>query len=72
MAEAPVHVDPEHTAEVHEDHPPAAPFDSDDVRSFQEDDSTAASVIGKMLVAFFFYSLIVMAIVAWWAYAVTQ
>jgi hypothetical protein len=41
-------------------------FDLQEVRSFGADDGHAVTVIGKMLVGFFFYSLLVMALVAAW------
>ncbi|MGQ0633981.1 MAG: hypothetical protein ACT4QC_05195 [Planctomycetaceae bacterium] len=40
-------------------------FDRDEIKSFGADDGHAVTVIGKMLVGFFFYSLVVMALVAW-------
>lgn len=51
---------------------PEAHFDRDDLVEFKEDDTEAASNIGKMLTAFFFYSLLAMACVSWWAYSVTH
>jgi hypothetical protein len=41
-------------------------FDRQEINSFGKDDGHAISVIGKMLVLFFFYSLLVMAAVAGW------
>jgi hypothetical protein len=41
-------------------------FDGREVTSFGKDDGHAVTVIGKMLVGFFFYSLLVMAGVAIW------
>lgn len=41
-------------------------FDKAEIKSFGTDDGHAVSVIGKMLVGFFFYSLLVMALVAAW------
>jgi hypothetical protein len=41
-------------------------FDKQEIRSFGEDDGHAVTVIGQMLVGFFFYSLLVMAFVATW------
>jgi hypothetical protein len=41
-------------------------FGHAEVESFGRDDGQAISVIGKMLVGFFFYSLIIMAGVAIW------
>jgi len=48
--------------------PPAPEFDKREVAEFGKDDSTAVSVIGKMLVVFFFYSLVVMMCVGYWTY----
>lgn len=45
---------------------PATPeFDRAEIQSFGADDGHAVTVIGKMLVGFFFYSLLVMGAVAW-------
>jgi hypothetical protein len=41
-------------------------FDRQEINSFGKDDGHAITVIGKMLVLFFFYSLLVMAAVAGW------
>lgn len=41
-------------------------FDRQEINSFGKDDGHAVTVIGKMLVLFFFYSLLVMAAVAGW------
>jgi hypothetical protein len=41
-------------------------FDHREVAMFGQDDTKAISVIGKMLVGFFFYSLIAMSVVAIW------
>jgi hypothetical protein len=41
-------------------------FDSPEVDSFGKDDTHAVTVIGKMLVGFFFYSFLVMLAVALW------
>ena len=41
-------------------------FDRREVDMFGKDDGHAVGVIGKMLVGFFFYSLLVMLVVAWW------
>ena len=47
--------------------PAATPeFDRREVDMFGKDDGHAVGVIGKMLVGFFFYSLLVMLVVAWW------
>ena len=44
-------------------------FDQREVAMFGQDDTKAISVIGKMLVGFFFYSLIAMSVVALWTLA---
>jgi hypothetical protein len=59
-------------AKAHEVRAPEAHFDRDDLVEFTEDDTEAASNIGKMLTAFFFYSLLAMAFVSWWAYTATR
>jgi hypothetical protein len=41
-------------------------FDSREKSMFGQDDARAVTVIGKMLVGFFFYSLLVMSAVALW------
>lgn len=41
-------------------------FDSRERSMFGQDDARAVTVIGKMLVAFFFYSFLVMSAVAIW------
>ena len=41
-------------------------FDRREVTAFGEDDGHAVTVIGKMLVGFFFYSFLIMAGVALW------
>ena len=41
-------------------------FDSREVSMFKQDDASAVTVIGKMLVGFFFYSFLVMSAVAYW------
>ena len=51
---------------------PSNPFDNQDVRGFRADDAEAGANIGKMLVAFFFYSLCAMAFVTWWAFGAFQ
>lgn len=43
-----------------------AEFDVREVATFGKDDGHAVTVIGKMLVGFFFYSLLVMLAVAFW------
>ncbi|MFN0052029.1 MAG: hypothetical protein ACKV0T_07555 [Planctomycetales bacterium] len=40
-------------------------FDRKEISAFGQDDGKAISVIGKMLVLFFFYSLLAMGVVAW-------
>ncbi|MCY2967897.1 MAG: hypothetical protein NT069_30430 [Planctomycetota bacterium] len=44
-------------------------FDAREVELFGEKDAQAVTVIGKMLVLFFFYSLIVMACVGYWTFS---
>ena len=57
---------PSHS-EAAADTPTAAPeFDRREVDMFGKEDGHAVGVIGKMLVGFFFYSLLVMLVVAWW------
>jgi hypothetical protein len=66
----------EHAAPAEPDVHPAAPaagnalaapeFDDREVNTFGKDDGHAVTVIGKMLVGFFFYSLLVMIAVAFW------
>ncbi len=41
-------------------------FDSREKSMFKEDDAQAVTVIGKMLVSFFFYSFVIMSLVALW------
>jgi hypothetical protein len=41
-------------------------FDRQEIRGFGADDGRAVTVIGQMLVGFFFYSLLVMTLVAAW------
>jgi len=58
-------------ATAHDTHAvaPAQPeFDKREVAEFGKDDGTAVSVIGKMLVVFFFYSLVVMMCVGYWTF----
>ena len=43
-----------------------AEFDPREVSMFGRDDASAVTVIGKMLVGFFFYSFLVMSAVAYW------
>jgi len=56
--------------------PPAAGstdelFDRSDLKEFASADSEAAVNIGRMLVAFFLYSLIVVMMLTWWAFGYT-
>jgi hypothetical protein len=44
-------------------------FDRREIDLFGKEDGAAITVIGKMLVAFFFYSFIVMSVVALWTMA---
>jgi hypothetical protein len=43
-------------------------FEPDEFAQFDRDDTAAGSHIGKMLALFFLYTVIVMALVAWWTY----
>ena len=62
------------TTTAHDSHPAATTanalatpdFDSREKTMFGQDDARAVTVIGKMLVGFFFYSLLVMSAVAIW------
>ena len=56
------------TAEVQAPEAPEEPFDNADIKTFRADDAEAGTNICKMLVAFFFYSLLAMAFVTWWAF----
>jgi hypothetical protein len=47
-------------------------FDREDVAQFDRDDVQAGSAIGKMLALFFLYTVIVMALAAYWTYTVSQ
>jgi len=47
---------------------PEEPFDQSDISTFRADDAEAGTNICKLLVAFFFYSLLALAFVTWWAY----
>ncbi len=58
---------------IHENASPAAAaagttFTGQEVEEFSEDDARAGANIGKMLVLFFTYSLIVGIFVSWWAF----
>ena len=59
--------EPEHAEETPE------PFDDHfqrvDIEQFSEDDTAAGSAIGKMLALFFFYTIIVMSLSAWWTFS---
>ena len=48
--------------------PLEALFEPDEFAQFDRDDTAAGSHIGKMLAVFFLYTVIVMALVAWWTY----
>lgn len=45
-------------------------FQKTDLTFFDSEDTHAGSVIGKMLSLFFFYTVVVMALVAVWTFAV--
>lgn len=65
------HATIEPTSEVHAVPGPAVAspeFDRQEISGFGKDDGHAVTVIGKMLVGFFFYSLLVMALVAAWTF----
>jgi hypothetical protein len=47
---------------------PQPPFNRAEIAQFDADDVKAGSVIGKMLAMFFFYTVVVMTIVAWWTF----
>jgi hypothetical protein len=51
---------------------PDEPFDKGDISTFRSEDKEAGTNICKMLVAFFFYSLLAMAFVTWWAFGAMQ
>lgn len=53
---------------THEHAVPDEPFDKSDLSMFKSDDKEAGTNICKMLVAFFFYSLVAMAFVTGWAF----
>ena len=72
MSEPAGHPDSEHHAATAVAEPAPPPFDHHDVSYFKVDDAQAAGAIGKMLVAFFFYSLLAMSLVTWWAFAVSR
>lgn len=54
--------------------PAAAPttdedlFSKDELKQFAADDVVAGSAIGKMLTAFFAYTVVAMSLVAWWTF----
>ncbi|MBI3863603.1 MAG: hypothetical protein HY290_17065 [Planctomycetia bacterium] len=60
------HAAPAATATTAETTTSSPEFDQQELAMFGKDDGHAVTVIGKMLVGFFFYSLIVMSIVAFW------
>lgn len=47
-------------------------FNKADISFFSSEDGHAGSVIGKMLALFFFYTVVVMALVAYWTFSVTN
>ncbi len=51
--------------------PPKDLFDKDEMTYFGSEDRHAGGVIGKMLSLFFFYTVIVMLLVAIWTFLVT-
>ncbi len=60
----------EHIVTEHPAPPPGQLFSQEELRQFAADDAEAGSAIGRMLTAFFFYTVIVMAIstlaTLWW------
>ncbi len=63
----------EQAADVHLPDPaavavPAAPFSQQQIDQFDTDDGDAGRALGKMLATFFFYTVIVTLIVAWWTF----
>lgn len=68
MSEHPAPAEPQvHSAVPAAENAVASPeFDVREVDTFGKDDGHAVTVIGKMLVGFFFYSLLIMIAVAWW------
>jgi len=46
-------------------------FSRSDLKQFAADDVEAGSAIGKMLTAFFAYTVVVMSLVAWWTFSDT-
>jgi len=63
---APATIEPSTIGEVPAYH--EIDFDIKEVREFNHEDGEAITVIGKMLVSFFAYSLIVMLLVGLWTY----
>lgn len=60
-----------HHHESHGEHhhaPPPPKFDEYEIEEFEADDNQAGSAIGKMLALFFLYTVIVMALAAWWTF----
>lgn len=43
-------------------------FSRDELKQFEADDVVAGSAIGKMLTAFFCYTVLAMSIAAWWTF----
>lgn len=43
-------------------------FEPDELKQFDAEDVQAGANIGKMLALFFFYTVVVMSVVAWWTY----
>lgn len=67
MSEHAAPAEPVHAAAPATENAVSAPeFDVREVATFGRDDGHAVTVIGKMLVGFFFYSLLVMLAVAFW------
>lgn len=48
------------------------PFDRSELTQFDNDDSLAGRAIGKLLSSFFLYTVIAMALVAWWTFTKSQ
>ena len=48
-------------------------FEREEIDQFDQDDAEAGRAIGKMLSIFFLYTVLAMALVAWWTYrSITQ
>lgn len=43
-------------------------FSKNELKQFASDDVVAGSAIGKMLTAFFAYTVVAMSLVAWWTF----